>query len=125
MTSQAQRAPVAGQDEIDFNTTERPFTPPLLQEKLQSTSSNDMSAAVDEKKASAVEPYVADPERQSDKVGSLNRKGDSEKQGGSLFNSVSGILGRFWKKVAQLVAFMVFTALVPSFMLFTAVYLSI
>ncbi|EGS22551.1 putative nucleoside:sodium symporter protein [Thermochaetoides thermophila DSM 1495] len=69
-----------------------------------------MSAAVDEKKVPEAEPYVADPERQSDKVGSLNGKGASDKQGGSLFSSVSGILGRYWKKVAQLVTFMVFTA---------------
>jgi hypothetical protein len=84
-----------------------------------------MSAAVDEKKVPEAEPYVADPERQSDKIGSLNGKGASGKQGGSLFSSVSGILGRYWKKVAQLVTFMVFTSLVCSFVLYITAYPSI
>jgi CNT family concentrative nucleoside transporter len=60
---------------------------------------------VDEKNAALpVEQYAVDSEKQSERVGSLQTRSDPKR---GLLHS---LWHRHWKKAAQLVTFMVFTA---------------
>ncbi len=52
------------------------------------------------------EPYAVDPEKQSERVGSLHGSSGPEPVRGPF----ATLWHRHWKKVAQLLAFMVFTA---------------
>lgn len=107
ISSDGQRPSAPGQDAIEPGDRAPP----------QYDLSKQDSSGTDEKKASVpVEQYGVDTEKQSESVGSLNaRPGHQGKMG-----AIVSFCQRHWKKVAQLVTFMVFTASVlpsPSFSL--------
>lgn len=96
-----QHPPVPGHDSIEF--TETPSQ--LRLEKQSSSSSSGPGARTDEKNAALpVEQYAVDSEKQSERVGSLQARSDPER------GPLRTLWHRHWKKVAQLVTFMVFTA---------------
>ncbi|KAL2022176.1 hypothetical protein VTK56DRAFT_6005 [Thermocarpiscus australiensis] len=104
-SSDGHRAPVAPPDTIEVSPAAS-RSPPHELEKQSSPSSSSDDAAIDSKSPPfPVEHYGVDPERQSMKVGSLQAKSESEKRG-----PLAALWHRHWKKLAQLVAFMVFTA---------------
>jgi hypothetical protein len=89
-------------------TTPAPLEFPM--DKRLSVDSIGPGAAMDHGKepVPATEPYVVDSEKQSEKVGSLHAgSGTGEPKHPAL-----ALWQRHWKKVAQLAAFMVFTAFV-------------
>lgn len=99
-SSDGQRPPALGHDVIE------PSDPALPQYAL----SKQNSSGTDEKKGSVpVEQYGVDAEKQSESVGSLDARPSSERQ----TRPIVALWQRHWKKVAQLVTFMVFTASVP------------
>jgi CNT family concentrative nucleoside transporter len=93
-------------------------TPPAQQPRLEkqhssSSSGHGTGAAVDDDKhapSPAEQQYAVDPEKQSERVGSLHVSEDEPERGPLL-----ALWLRHWKKVAQLVTFMVFTAFVTPF----------
>ena len=101
----AHTAPPA-HDSVEFGA------PPVQQhqlEKQQSSSSSGPAsgAGMDDKLTPLpVEPYAVDPEKQSERVGSLHASCGPEPVRGPL----AALWHRHWKKAAQLLAFMVFTA---------------
>lgn len=101
-----QREQHAAQDTIEPSAPTITFPHQHL-EKQPSSNSSGADAGVDGKDASfPVEQYDIDPEKQSERVGSLQARSDSESERGPL----ATLWQRHWKKVAQLVTFMVFTA---------------
>ncbi len=86
--------------------------PPAQQHQLEKQQSSSSSrpvsgAGMDDKVTPLpVEPYAVDPEKQSSRVGSLHASSGPEPVRGPL----AALWHRHWKKAAQLLAFMVFTA---------------
>ncbi|GAB1318315.1 Concentrative nucleoside transporter C-terminal domain-containing protein [Madurella fahalii] len=106
-TPHGQREQLAAQDTIEPSAPTTTFPQQQHLEKQLSSSSSGADAGVDAKNASLpVEEYGMDPEKQSERVGSLQARSDSENERGPLVR----LWQRHWKKLAQLVAFMVFTA---------------
>ncbi|KAK4145075.1 Na+ dependent nucleoside transporter C-terminus-domain-containing protein [Dichotomopilus funicola] len=103
---EGRRSPAPGHDSIEPSKPEAPQYG--LEKQPSSTSSVAAAAPRDEKNASTPieEHYGVDSEKQSEQVGSLQAKSESElpKKAWVAFCE------RHWKKVAQLVTFMVFTA---------------
>ncbi|KAL2167485.1 hypothetical protein VTG60DRAFT_1179 [Thermothelomyces hinnuleus] len=96
-SSDGQRPPAPGHDAIE------PSDPAPPQYAL----SKENSSGTDEKKGSVpVEQYGVDAEKQSESVGSLDARPSPERQ----TRPIVALWQRHWKKVAQLVTFMVFTA---------------
>jgi CNT family concentrative nucleoside transporter len=98
------RAPAPGLDSIEFsNPAPLEYSP----EKPASSGSSGPAAGMDDKNASVpVEQYAVDSEKQSERVGSLRARSESEQERGP----VKALWDRHWKKLAQLVVFMLFTA---------------
>jgi CNT family concentrative nucleoside transporter len=106
MASNEHRAPAPGHDAIEFSN---PAPLEYSLEKPASSGSSGPAADMDDKNASVpVEQYVVDSEKQSERVGSLRARSESEEERGP----VRALWDRHWKKLAQLVTFMVFTAFV-------------
>jgi CNT family concentrative nucleoside transporter len=110
MASDGPRAPASGHDTIEFSGS---APPQYALEKQPSSGSSRPAAATDDKSTSLpVENYGVDSEKQSENVGSLRARSESEGDR----RPIVALWYRHWKKVAQLVTFMLFTASVnPSF----------
>ncbi len=100
-----------GHDNIEWGTP--PAQQPQL-EKQQSSSSSGRAtgAAMDDDKHVPLpaQEYAADPEKQSEMVGSLDVD-----ESGPERSPLQAFWLRHWKKVAQLITLMLFTALVTHF----------
>jgi CNT family concentrative nucleoside transporter len=108
--SDGHHAHVQGHDTIEFSAPVS-AQPPL--EKQPSTGSSGAGVGTDDKNASypVEQQYGVDSEKQSERVGSLQARSHSERERGPL----AAMWHRHWKNLAQLVAFMVFTASVTPF----------
>jgi CNT family concentrative nucleoside transporter len=103
--SDGQRAPAPGHDTIEFSD---PAPPQYPLDKQRSSGSSGPAAAIDDKNSSLpVEQYGVDSEKQSERVGSLRARSESDDH---ERKPIVALWHRHWKKVAQLVTFMVFTA---------------
>ena len=104
-SSDGQRAPAPGHDTIEFSDSAPPQYP---LDKQRSSGSSGPAAAIDDKNPSLpVEQYGVDSEKQSERVGSLRARSESDNP---ERRPIVDLWHRHWKKVAQLVTFMVFTA---------------
>lgn len=103
-------AQAQGHDTIEFSEAPTPAASQqqqLAKQHSSGGSSSGADAGIDDKKASPpLEQYALDPERQSERVGSLRARSESE--GGR--GAVAALWHRYWKILAQLIAFKVFTA---------------
>lgn len=103
-SSDGQHAPAPGHDTIEFSDR---APPQYALEKQTSSGSSRPAAVADDKNTSLpVEHYGVDSEKQSENVGSLHAKSESEEDK----RPIVALWNRHWKKLAQLVTFMVFTA---------------
>jgi len=103
-SSDGQHAPAPGHDTIEFSDR---APPQYALEKQTSSGSSRPAAATDDKNTSLpAEQYGVDSEKQSENVGSLRAKSESEEDK----RPIVALWNRHWKKLAQLVTFMVFTA---------------
>ncbi|KAL2133751.1 hypothetical protein VTI74DRAFT_1733 [Chaetomium olivicolor] len=87
-----------GHDTIDFGT--RPTGQPYELGNTHNPSADDKNASLQ------AEQYGVDSEKQSERVGSLRAKSESDRERGP----VRALWDRHWKVLAQLLTFMVFTA---------------
>lgn len=103
--SDGHHAHVQGHDTIEFSA---PVSAQPGLEKQPSSGSSGAGVGTDDKNASypVEQQYGVDSEKQSERVGSLQARSHSDRERGPL----AAMWHRHWKILAQLVAFMVFTA---------------
>ncbi|KAK4233436.1 Sodium/nucleoside cotransporter 2 [Achaetomium macrosporum] len=101
-SSDEPRAQAAGQDSIEVSAPAHQHQ----MEKQHSPGSSGVGAGMDKTAVPPVEQYAVDSEKQSEKVGSLHARSESERERGAL----EAFWHRHWKILAELVVFMLFTA---------------
>ncbi|KAH6637349.1 Na+ dependent nucleoside transporter C-terminus-domain-containing protein [Chaetomium tenue] len=103
-SSDGQHAPAPGHDTIEFSDR---APPQYALEKQPSSGSSRPAAVTDDKNTSLpAEHYGVDSEKQSENVGSLRANSESAEDK----RPIVALWNRHWKKLAQLLTFMVFTA---------------
>ena len=96
------------QDGIEYSAAHHQQQQQQQFDQRYRSSTSAADPATDEKNASVpVEQYGVDPEKQSERVGSLAARSDSD--AGNLKGLARQMWDRHWKVAAQLIAFIVFT----------------